>query len=636
MFSPETGSLAFIGSASRDITEWKQLQSELNQRNRELATLQLAGVAITSSLDLRFVLDSVTKEMTNLLGVESCTIGEWNTEQDSLRKVARYDRQGWGDPALLLQDVRDLNSFPVTRSVLEEQIPLQMKLSEPTLDPAEKAYMQAAGARSRFILPMIYQRNTVGLMELEDSREERTLDYQEVYLAKWLANLAASAIENARLYEQARQEIAERQRAEAALAAERALLARRVEERTADLSKANAELARAARLKDEFLANVSHELRTPLNTILGSGEILRSQTFGPVNEKQLKYVRNIEESGRHLLSLINDILDLSKAEAGRLVMELRPVVIETVCQASLRLIKQLANKRGLQISQSFTNLVVPTLTADELRLKQILVNLLSNAVKFTPEGGRIGLEVVGDVEHQAVRFTVWDTGIGIAKSDMSTLFKPFVQVESNLARQYSGSGLGLSLVARMTELHGGGVSVESQVGQGSRFTVSFPWPNINQEARSKNGPRESAAETPAEPYLHRKSDPALVLLAEDNEDNISILVDYLRIYGYRIIVARNGSEAVERAREEKPDIALLDIQMPGMDGLEATRMLRLDPALANIPIIALTALAMPGDRERCIEAGATDYLSKPLHLRGVVDLIETYLNHGAVQEQDPN
>lgn len=634
IFSPGTGVLAQIVSVSRDITELKQLQLELKQRNHELTTLQSAGVSITSSLDLRFVLDSVTREMANLLGVESCTVAEWDRDKNSVRKVARYDLDGWGDPAVLHQDIRDLASYPVTRSVLEEQIPLQMKLAESTIDPAEKAYMQANKSLSRLVLPMIYQRKAVGLVELEDSRQERVFNYQEVYLAKWLANLAASAVENARLYEQARQEIAERQRAEAALAEERALLARRVEERTADLSRANAELARAARLKDEFLANVSHELRTPLNTILGSGEILRLQTFGQVNDKQLKYVHNIEESGRHLLLVINDILDLSKAEAGRLVMEMRPVIIETVSLASLRLIKELANKKGLQISQSFSNLVVPTLTADELRLKQILVNLLSNAVKFTPEGGRIGLEVVGDVDRQAVRFTVWDTGIGISAADLSTLFKPFVQVESSLARQYGGSGLGLSLVARMTELHGGGVSVESQVGQGSRFTVSFPWPNVTQEAGPKNGLSEAVSEPPGGSIARQKGQPGLVLLAEDNEENISILVDFLKVYEYRVIVARNGREAVERSREEKPDIVLMDIQMPGMDGLEATQMLRLDPTLADTPIIALTALAMSGDRERCLAAGATDYLSKPLHLRGLVNLIETYLNRDVVQEQD--
>jgi len=549
-----------------------------------------------------------------------------------------------------------------------------------------------------------------------------------------------------------RMEIEERQRVEAALQKERTTLARRVEERTAELSAANAELSRAARLKDEFLASMSHELRTPLNAILGMSEALLEEIYGALNDKQKKALHSIDESGHHLLALINDILDLSKIEAGKLHLEKGPVQVEEVCQASLRFIKQDAMKKRIRISSSFDN-TVTHITADMRRLKQILVNLLSNAVKFTPDGGSVGLEVEGDEEQNAVHFTVWDTGIGIPRDKMPKLFQSFVQLDSKLSRRYSGTGLGLALVRRMTEMHGGSVSLESEEGAGSRFTVSLPWKNNNtlsepdhlqptldsnipqfkrgliiedssvtadqlvryltnlniqavvhtrghgairktqefapdvilldillpdrsgwevladlrKDPQTKHLPviiisvleeKDAAMELDADAYLtkpvsfeelqqtlnslaiakspsppttNQKSGPAdqapLILLAEDNEANINTLSDYLINKGYQLIVARNGLEAVNRAHEENPDLILMDIQMPEMDGLTAIRHIRTDTNNAHsaIPIIALTALAMPGDRERCLETGANDYMSKPVSLKGLVQAIEAQL-----------
>ena len=271
-----------------------------------------------------------------------------------------------------------------------------------------------------------------------------------------------------------RQSIRERDQAEEALREERATLAQRVAERTAELSRANAELERASRLKDEFLANMSHELRTPLNAILGMSEALQEQVYGPLNDKQSRSLRTVEQSGRHLLSLINDILDVSKIEAGKVELEIGSVSVEAVSQASLGLIKQAAHEKRITVNADFDNAPM-TIQADERRLKQILVNLLTNAVKFTPEGGAMGLEVSGDAGEGMVHFSVWDTGIGISQEDMAKLFKPFVQLDSSLSRQHSGTGLGLALVSRLTESHGGRVSLESKEGQGTRFTVSLPW-----------------------------------------------------------------------------------------------------------------------------------------------------------------
>jgi PAS domain S-box-containing protein len=398
-----------------------------------------------------------------------------------------------------------------------------------------------------------------------------------------------------------------------------------------ELSAANAALAKAARLKDEFLASMSHELRTPLTGILNLSEALQEQVYGPLNEKQLKSLHTIEESGRHLLELINDILDLSKIEAGQFDLQLEKCVVGDVCHSSLQLIKGIANKKRQQISFTINPPAID-LCADARRLKQMLFNLLDNAVKFTPVGGNIGLQVEGDTEAGVVRFSVWDTGIGIAAEDLPQLFRPFIQLDSRLARQYSGTGLGLSLVQRMADLHGGSVSVESTPGQGSRFTITLPWhtaaPTVVttiQNQGKQNTPRQLLAGKG--PGVEAGRLPPRILLVDDNETNISTFADYLQSKGYGVILARQGSEALQAVQAMKPELILLDIQMPGMDGLEVMQRIRTaaDVKVAATPIIALTALAMPGDRERCLATGANDYLCKPVNFHRLIQVIETQL-----------
>ena len=430
-------------------------------------------------------------------------------------------------------------------------------------------------------------------------------------------------------------DITHRKNVEVALTEERALLAKRVEERTAELRTANAELAKAARLKDDFLASMSHELRTPLNAILGKSELMQEGLYGPVTESQLKSLKTIEESGRHLLLLINDILDISKIEAGKLTLEIHPVAPQWICEAGLRMIREMALKKGIQV-EFHLDPNVETILADGRRLKQILVNLLDNAVKFTPEGGKIGLEVKGDAENEVVHFAVWDNGIGILPEGVKRLFEPFVQLDSSLARQYVGTGLGLSLVYRMTKLHGGGVAVESTPNQGSCFTVSLPW------SLDQNQPQASESlnhtEQPHDTSLVEQDDddslafPAsflpnpAVLVVEDNETHINLLTDFLPRKGFTISVVRNGQDAINHILTQKPDLILMDIQLPGMDGLQTTRHIRGLPEHQITPIIATTGLAMPGDKERCLEAGVTEYLSKPISLKKLVKVMQTHLS----------
>ena len=390
-------------------------------------------------------------------------------------------------------------------------------------------------------------------------------------------------------------------------------------------ARARDELARTSRLKDEFLANMSHELRTPLNSILGLTEALLEEAYGPVNERQATFLSNIEESGRHLLTLINDILDLSKVEAGTLGLELHPVAPADVCSASLRMVKQTAARKKQRLSLRVEE-GVPEVLADERRLKQVLVNLLSNAVKFTPEGGSIGLDVTFDGARSAVSFAVWDTGIGISPEGMTLLFRPFVQLDGGLARKHEGAGLGLALVYRLTELQNGSVTVESAEGRGSRFTVRVPALDpVSTDAAEASMEYEECDSVPPGARALPGSGRFTVLLAEDNELNVQTLMPYLQHAGYRVELARDGFEAVSAAQSTLPDLVLMDVQMPRMDGLEAIRRIRTDERLAGVPIIALTALAMPGDRDRCLSAGADDYVSKPFRLRRLVSLVRKHI-----------
>ncbi|MEI8165739.1 MAG: ATP-binding protein [Chloroflexales bacterium] len=269
-------------------------------------------------------------------------------------------------------------------------------------------------------------------------------------------------------------DITARKQAEAELRAERALLVQRVEARTADLNRANVELVRAARAKDEFLSTMSHELRTPLNTILGFSGSLIDQGHGPLNAHQQTLLGKIEASGQHLLMLISDILDFTRAESGHLKLYHEDVLLTEVCESSFLSVKAQARAKQIHLALELSDQQC-VLQADPKRLKQILVNLLSNAVKFTPSEGRVRLAAHGDPETRTARFSVEDTGIGIAPADLPRLFQPFVQLDARLSRAYEGTGLGLALTRRLVELHGGSLTVESTLGQGSRFTVSLPY-----------------------------------------------------------------------------------------------------------------------------------------------------------------
>ena len=489
-------------------------------------------------------------------------------------------------------------------------------------------FLEEIQVKAALVVPIIQNDTLWGLLIAHQCDHPRKWQSWEINLLQQIVNQLAIAIQQADLFVQLQQELRDRQQTQQHLT-----------EINQRLAVSNEELARATRLKDEFLANMSHELRTPLNAILGMTEGMQEQVFGKISNAQIKALQTIERSGSHLLELINDILDVAKIESGQIELEYSTISVAALCQSSLTFIKQQALKKSIQLETKLpTNL--PEINVDERRIRQVLINLLNNAVKFTPDGGHITLEVscqplsadalssapvdnplalgLNNYLHIAVR----DTGIGIAPENISKLFQPFIQIDSALNRQYQGTGLGLALVKRIVEMHGGKVMLSSELGVGSCFTVSLPYAEL--VCSSGSVAIECQTEEMSCESVQSQQPLPLILLVEDNEANIITISSYLTAKGYVIVLANNGEEAIALAQSSKPDLILMDMQMPVMDGLEATRQIRQIPSLDHVPIIAITALAMENDVERCLAAGANDYLSKPIKLRQLTKIIQQF------------
>ena len=389
------------------------------------------------------------------------------------------------------------------------------------------------------------------------------------------------------------------------------------------LSDANRALTEASQAKSAFLANVSHELRTPLNSVIGFSELLSDTNFGELSVRQREFLSDIRDSGEHLLALINDILDLSKIEAGKLEVHREDTDVAELVQDSMTMLRPQAGKKKLRV-EARCELSVAAYV--DLRLvRQVLVNLLSNAVKFTPEDGRI--EVAAYFEEDDLVLRVTDTGIGIAEEDQEKIFQEFYQADASYARRYQGTGLGLALVRRMMSVHGGSVTVTSRRGHGAAFQCVFPG------ARTSRPALVAAVRTDPprfrEPIAARGAgEPArgsTVLVVEDNPVNRKLARNVLRSRGYRVLEADTGEDGIEVARRELPHLILMDLELPGMNGIEATRRLKADPATRGIPVIALSAHVEAHDEASAREAGCSGYIAKPIRLSRFPQQVGSYL-----------
>ncbi|WP_204136886.1 PAS domain S-box protein [Halomicronema sp. CCY15110] len=390
----------------------------------------------------------------------------------------------------------------------------------------------------------------------------------------------------------------------------------------AELAAKNLELARANRLKSEFLANMSHELRTPMTSILGFSKLLSQLVYGDLNERQQLYVDQIHQSGEHLLSLINEVLDLSKVEAGQMDLSIAEIHLGSLCNDVVKMVETQAGMKALKI-QCEVPVDLPMLVADEIRVRQMLLNLLSNAIKFTPKGRAIGIRV-NQVAEQ-MQLTVWDEGIGISEAQLSSLFQPFQQLENPLSKHYEGTGLGLALTQKLTRLHGGDVTVKSRPNQGSEFTLHLPMNCRHATLRDGHHAVQDATlahQTSTQPPTPSITQPILVV--EDNSMNAMLLQHMLTHWGYQVHHCANSQEALTWLEGHHPALVLMDVQLPGLSGLDLTQQIHQQPQWQDIPIVATTALAQPQDRDRCLAAGMQGYLSKPINHAELVSILAKY------------
>jgi signal transduction histidine kinase/ActR/RegA family two-component response regulator len=437
---------------------------------------------------------------------------------------------------------------------------------------------------------------------------------EEFALLKGIGALAQLALERSKLFEQERDSRAAIEEANGELALANQDLAREVGERKRvqdELSAAREEAERANHAKSEFLSRMSHELRTPLNSILGFGQLLE---LSELDEKQRESTHYIMKAGNHLLDLINEILDISRIEAGTMTMSLEPTSPRDVLEEVVDLMRPIADRQSVFLAATFEDGPDTLVIADRQRLKQVLLNLLGNAVKYNREDGHVGVQLRRSSD--IVTIQVRDTGLGIPAGRMDQLFVPFDRLGAEGSR-VEGTGLGLPLSKSLIEIMGGEIGAESVENEGSLFWVRLPVAEVSEEA---DAPALAPAAGSNSPPTHS------VLSIEDNLANVTLLERVLSTReDIRLISAVEAEMGVELAREHHPNLILLDVHLPDMSGSDALRMLRRSPETSDIPVIVLSADATEGQKRRLLDAGATEYLTKPLDVARFLEILDEAL-----------
>jgi signal transduction histidine kinase/ActR/RegA family two-component response regulator len=561
-----------------------ELLRAVEARSAELATkvvqmeaLREVGDAVSSTLDLDEVLQTIVTNAVRLTETDGGSIMEYVEAEDAFSVRATF-----GSSRQLVDRLREVtiarDSTLVGRAALDGH-PLEVAdLAEGDRD-AHLQILFEDGWRSVLAVPLLRRNQVLGALVIR-RRTPGSFDAGTFELLQTFASQSALAIHNARLYRA--------------------------------LETSTAELEVASRHKSEFLASMSHELRTPLNAVIGFSEVLLDQMFGDLNERQAEYLRDIWSSGRHLLELLNDILDLSKVEAGQLHLEhTRFVVADAIAQA-VTLVRERAQQHAIRL-EVVVDADVGTIEADELRFKQVLLNLLSNAVKFTPDGGEV--RVQARRRDDELHVTVTDTGVGVPPEDRERIFETFQQGRRGAPKE-EGTGLGLSLTRRLVELFGGRLWMESVVDVGSTFGFAIPL-----EARTSVHAEGTA--TGAGERLPR------ILVVDDDRASLDLLSAYLEPWAVEVVRCHDGPEALATLGEVVPAAVLLDIRLPGMDGWELLRTLKADPVTEQVPVILVTIV---DERHRGLSLGASDYLIKPV---GREDLIRSLRRVGLLDTSRP-
>ena len=543
----------------------KNRTNELAVKVEQLEALRQIGQAVSSNLDLDALLASIVAHSVQLSDTDGGSLLEYDDDQREFRIRGAFGT----DPGLLeaLQRIRITLDDTLVGRVCRDKEPRGVAdLDEIELD-VHLAQLRAAGWRSVLAVPMLHEGHIVGALVV---RRRRTGDFaaDTIDFLQTFASQSALAIVNARLFR--------------------------------ELEQKSGELQVASRHKSEFLASMSHELRTPLNAVIGFSEVLLQRMFGDLNDRQDEYVRDILESGRHLLELLNDVLDLSKVEAGRMELELTTFSVRSALEYSLTLVRERAAAHAISLRLDVDD-SADVVETDELRFRQVVLNLVSNAVKFSHDGGEVVIRAWR--EDDELRVTVSDNGIGVPPEDRERIFESFQQ-SGRQTGPNEGTGLGLTLCRRIVELAGGRMWLESEVGLGSVFGFSIP-------TVGTASPRDLDAAVASDPGQ-------VVVVVEDDRASLELISLFLDSAGIRVVPARNGADGLAAVRRHQPAAVVLDIRLPGMDGWHVLEELKSDPVTEPAPVVVVTIL---DERPQAMALGAAEYIVKPVGREGLLDAL---------------
>lgn len=570
----------------------QQAIAETRMRVQELSVLFNVSQSLAAApLDPEEIGNIVARHFVNVMDVPECALSLLDVARENLyilTDLARSDDSDDPHPVENAGQIFSLENYPATQRVMQTLQPLVVQISDPHADPAELAYMKTNRRTTLVILPLAVKGQSIGVIELEAWDRERHFTPDQLSLALTLANAAAVALENARLY--------------------------------AEQTETSEKLREVDKLKSQFLANMSHELRTPLNSIIGFSRVILKGIDGPISDLQQQDLTAINSAGQHLLNLINDILDISKIEAGKMDLAFEESVnLIDLINGAMSYAVGLTKDKPIKLLKEVTS-EISNVRCDATKIRQVMINFLSNASKFTEEGAvTVRARVVQTADGRPEAYiSVTDTGPGITPEDQIKLFQPFSQVDASLTRKVGGTGLGLSISKRLIEMHGGRIGVESNPGKGSTFFFTLPLPYV----------------PPAEDDGLRKR----ILAIDDDRQVISLYERYLNTQGYQVIALTDPKQAVQRAKELMPYAITLDVMMPERDGWQVLHELKADPATQEIPVIICSIVA---DHEKGFSLGAADYLTKPILQDDLLKAL-TRLNHDGsihdilVIDDDPN
>lgn len=584
----------FFNAIIRDITAKVRAEKALEEKNRELEKWnsyeRSYGEAMTlfgASYNEKEILDGTLSCLAEIHPFPVSAIYLYDEWAGRFKCSATH-----GAPGTLKNEI-PMGEGLIGQAAVEKKRLLLDKGKDHGIQLDIEAGIVSVSPAGIAICPVIYQQKVTGVLVIASTENLTELD--GVFLDR-LTDQLGVALNGLRQYSNLK------------------LLSEQLKIKGDEIAAKNTQLEHANKMKSEFLANMSHELRTPLNAIIGFSEVLKDGMLGDLNEQQKSYITDVFTSGQHLLTLINDILDLSKIEAGKMSLELEKAYIPGIVENSITIVKERAFANNIKLG-SYIDKGIESAWLDARKLKQILYNLLSNAVKFTTHGGTVSLHVQHLGNQDLLKITVTDTGIGISQEDVQRLFKPFVQLDGSASRKYEGTGLGLVMVKQLVELHKGTIEVESTLGKGSKFIVTLPC----------KGASETNSPTPVAPHTHvkpTKDNAPLILIVEDDDKSADLIQLQLEPEGYRTIRAASAHEGLDLAATKMPDLITLDIMLPDTSGWDFLSKIKTERKLADIPVVILSIVA---DEHKGFSLGASKVLQKPIEKEALISSINDEL-----------